>query len=439
MTITASKPTGKNAAAGHKRDAAGFGLRFLARYLLQYGLLPWALAVQVGVEIAVLFQRGGQWRGDLVWTIDWLPVSLIVVGPVIAGFAALDMARMSVGTAHLFRNRLLRTPAAGIAAAYILCVSLVHLAVLTGALIASMPPVGDLFAPLAVLVQLLILAFFVALGTAIGRFVAPILAGITAALAGFAAVYLVSSPGDNVALLEYGGATIPRVGYAYDPVFLIGQAVMLGLCCVALLLLRPVDGQRLRSLTRRDGLIAGAAVALAVVISFVVPTDRLRSVQAEPTYCGATQGIPTCFYPQHERIAEPFQDQFWILAGVARENGYDDLLPDRMVEASRTQLPQSDDPMAGAFYVQPDHLQGFTPSLWEIASGIVQPVHCPQVQGEEAPSEQYWEDLNALTATWVELAEPGISEEMGYFGEPLSPDEASAMVNGFRTCTYENF
>jgi hypothetical protein len=82
-----------------------------------------------------------------------------------SGEAALDMARMSVGTTHLFRNRLLRTPAAGIATAYILCVSVGHLAVLTGALIASMPRVGDSFAVLAVFVQLLILAFFVALGT----------------------------------------------------------------------------------------------------------------------------------------------------------------------------------------------------------------------------------------------------------------------------------
>jgi hypothetical protein len=214
---------------------------------------------------------------------------------------------------------------------------------------------------------------------------------------------------------------------------------MLGLCCIALLLPRPVDGQLLRNVTRRDGLIAGGAVALAVVISFAVPTDRLRSVDVEPSYCGAAQAIPTCFYPQHERVAEPFQDRFWILVSAARENGYDDLLPDRMIEASRTHLPQSEDPKVGAFYVQPDHLQGVAPSLWEIASGIVQPIHCPQVQGEEAPAEQYWDDLNALTATWVELAEPGISEEMGYFGEPLNPDEASVMVNGFRTCTYENF
>lgn len=438
MAATDVETSMEGSARRGPRRARG-GLTFLVRYFLRYGVLAWALAIQLGVEVAVLFQRGGQWRGDLLWTLDWVPVALVVVGPVAAGLAAIDTARLSVGAAHLERGRVSRAPTTGLALAYATCIGAVHLVVVTGALVASQPPVGDPFAPLAVLVQLLILAFFVALGTAVGRFVGPVLAGLAAAGAAFVAVYLASSPGDQVALLAYGGATVPRIGYAYAPGFLVAQAVMLALACLALLVVRPVEGRRVRRVSRRDGWVAGALVVAVGVISFAAPSERLRPIDATATFCGAVQAIGTCFYPQHERVAEPFKNQFWVLVSAARENGYDALLPRQVVEASMTGIPQDDDPSVAAFYVQPDHLQGTEPSLWEIASGIVQPIHCPQVQGDDPPSDLYWEDLNALTATWVDLAEPGTGEAMGYFGEPLDPQEAATLVDEFRTCTYADF
>ena len=412
---------------------------FPVGYFIRNGLVLWAAALMATAEVTAMAQRGMQWRGDLVWTIDWLPVSFILVGPVVAGFAAMDTARTAVGAHHLFRNPVGRTPAFAVAVSYAVVIGLVHLVVLGGALVASAPPVGDAAAPLAVLCQVLILAFFAVLGTAVGRFVGPVLAGICGALAAFALVYLLGAPSHHVGLLEIGGATIPRVGYAYNPAYLGYQALALMLVAAALLVLRPVVGLRRRQVSWPDATVAALLVAGVVVVSTVVKVDRLVAVGGSPSYCGAVSSIPTCFYPQHRRIAESFQGQFWVLVESAKDKGYGGLLPTRVEEASRTQLPQKADPRVAAFYVMPDHLQGARPTLQEIVLGIVQPLHCPQLQGAAPPSERYWSDLQALTATWVGLAAPVEAANMGQQGPPLTPAQATELLEGFRTCSYPHF
>lgn len=185
--------------------------------------------------------------------------------------------------------------------------------------------------------------------------------------------------------------------------------------------------------------MACVLVAAVGAATWGVHTPRLVSVEDRPTYCGAVSTIPTCFYPQHERIAAAFQEQFWVLAESATEKGYDGLLPSRVEEASRTVLPQTADPTAAPFSVMPEHLQGRAPTLWEISVGLVQPLHCPQVRGEEPPSDRYWEDLDAVVGTWVGLADPAQAEENGFFGDPLPADRAAEIIEGFRTCTYPGF
>lgn len=408
-------------------------------FFWRYGALPWAAAIVAGVELAVMAQRGMQWRGDLVWTIDWLPVSFMIVGPVVAGLAAVDVARLAGATEHLSRRPVGRTPSFAVLISYVVVVGATHLAVLATGLVISRPPVGDPFAWLAVLCQILMLVLFVALGTAVGRFVNVVLAGVVAAFAALALVYTAGSPSGRVMPLEFGGATIPRVGYAYAPGYLTAQAGVLILLVVALLVLRPIEGRRARRVLRRDAAVATVLAIAAIAVPLAVPGSRLQAVDARPTWCGAVQTVPTCFYPQHARVAPAFQEQLWVLIDVARDQGYEGLVPGRVAESSRTLLAQDIDEGSGAFYVMPEHLQGAVPTLWEVASGVVQPVHCEQVRGEAPPSDRYWRDLDAVIATWVELAEPGAAEKMGYFGSLLTPSEAAEIVQGFRTCTYQHF
>jgi hypothetical protein len=252
-------------------------------------------------------------------------------------------------------------------------------------------------------------------------------------------MYVASAPANHLVLLEFGGATIPRVGYAYSGAFLGWQALALLLAVAALLVLRPLDATRDRRIAVRDAVTAAVLAAGVVVISLTVQSDRLEPVDAAPIWCGAAQSVPTCFYPQHERVASAFTEQFWVLVDVARNSGYDVLVPERVEEASRTRLPQEDDPDVAPFYVMPDHLQGQQPVLSEIARGIVEPLHCRQVRGELPPSERYWNDLDALVGTWLGLVDPALAADSGYLGPPLPPERAAELVEEFRTCTYPHF
>lgn len=444
-TVAARSLGTAHGAHGDRPTRPGWGHRLLGpvffpvSYFLRQRLLLWAAVIASGAEVTAMVQQGRQWRGDLLWTIDWLPVAFMIAGPVVAGCAAVETARSANGAAHLFRNPVTRTPAFAVTVSYAAVLGAVHLLVLAFALALSMPPVSDRWAVLAVLCQVLVLAFFAALGSAVGRFAGPVLAGACGALCAFAMVYLASSPAHHLVLLETGGATIPRIGYAYNPGYLAWQVVALLLAMVALLVPRPLDSHRRCHITTRDTVTAGVAVTAVMAISLTVTQHRLTAVDEQPTYCGVVKSIVTCFYPQHKRVARNFEAQFLVLVDSARNMGYEQILPAQVAEASRTRLPQTVDSQTAAFFVQPNHLQGAQPTLWEIASGIVQPTHCPQLRGEKPPPKRYWEDLEAVTATWVELAKPGAAKEMGYFGRPLAPAQTAKIVQGFRTCTYPYF
>lgn len=424
-------------------DASGIGSRlrgaaFPVRYFLRYGYVGIATAVLLACETAAMLQRGMQWRGDIVWTIDWVPVSFIIVGPVVAGLAALDTAGSATGAGHMFRNPVHRTPAAAVVASYVVVLSLAHFVFVAAALVVSAPPVFDPGAPVAVLVQILMLVFFVCVGACVGRFTGPVMAGFIGAISALVLVYITSSPGKHLMLLEFGGATVPRVGYAYDAQYLGWQCLALLLASAALLVLRPLEGRRRNQITVLDGSVAVVLVACVLLILSTVRGDRLKSIDVAPTDCGAAATIPTCFYPQHDRVAKAFTEQFWILATAAQDNGYADILPKAVVEASRTRLPQEQDPDVAAFYVTAEHLQGDTPSLWEIASGIVQPLQCKQLQGEKPPSERYDQDLGTLIATWVSLADPEEAADLGYPTD-MTPAAAATLIRQFRECTYPHF
>lgn len=408
-------------------------------FVARYGATVLAGAVMLATELTAMAQRGMQWRGDLVWTIDWLPVSFVLVAPVVAGLSALDTARMATGAGHLAHGPFFRTPAFAVVATYSVLAVLTHCLVLAVALVVSAPQTWDPAAPLAVLVQLLMLVVFAALGGAAGRFARPKVAGSVGALSAFALMYVAGGPDQGLALFEFGGATVPRVGFAYDAGHLAWQAVALAAVAAALVVLRPVEGPRGRRPDPRDAAFSVVLLTLVAALVSTVDSDRLRVVGAAPTVCGEVEGVTTCFYAQHRRIEKDFQQALFVLASSARDQGYDALVPTEVDEAAPGSLPQDQDPEVAAFYVMPDHLQGASPTLWDVASGIVQPVHCPQVQGDDPPSDRYWKDLDALVGTWVGLADPSEVAMRAPDARTLGPAEAATIAEGFRTCTYPNF
>lgn len=414
-------------------------LPFPLTYVGRYGLVAVAAAIAATVDITAMTQRGMQWRGDLIWTIDWLAVSFIVMAPVVAGLSAVDTSRLSTGAAHMVRNRVTRTPAFAVFLTYAVLIIAVHVTVLVGALLLSAPTGWGTGWPLAVLCQLLMIACFSALGTLIGRWVRPVVAGALGALAAFALMYVATAPSDGMSPFDFGAATVPRIGFAYDAGHLTWQAACLALITVALLVPRLLEGSGLRRIVPRDAVVVLLLLAVVGAVMVGVRTPRLERVDARPTLCGAVGEITTCFYPQHERVERPFQDRLYALATAAQDKGYAAVVPREVHEARNGRLPQAVDPRVAAFYIMPDHLSGTLPTTWEVASGILQPTHCPQVQGEMPPSETYWKDLEAVTATWVALVDPAEAELHAPPQTPLTPQRAAELADQFRSCTYPDF
>ena len=407
-------------------------LAVAVRYVFLHGWVWLCLIAVAACNTAVMLDRGAPWRGDLVWTIDWLPIGFILAGPLVSGFVAVDTAKLAVGVRPLPLPRG-RSFDLAVAMTYGLALSALQILYSIGTIAISRPSEIDGAAPLAVLAQVAMLLFFVALGSLIGRFAPAVLGGLGAALAALTAVYLFSAPGSPVGLLYAGAATTPRIGYQYNATWLLVQIGALLAIALATWTIRPgASRSRVRVV-----LTGATAVVLAIgagAAVHAVPGDRLKANGAVPDSCGSLAGVPWCYYPQHERVVGMYADNFLVLFEAAGATGYGGLVPERVLEADQRTWPT--DATTGAFYVTPEALAGERPELWETALRLIEPAHCPQLAGELPPAERYWEDLSALTGTWVGLVDPGLAEQNGYFGDPMTPDRAQQVMNEFRSCTY---
>ncbi len=411
----------------------------LPKYVLRYGALKWAVLAVALLELLPVFQRGMQWRGDLLWTLDWLPVAFVAIGPVVAGFSAIDTGNLSRGAEGPAQGRPWKTPAFGVWLAYSVVVGTLHVVAALAMLVISMPVMSDWSWPLALVIQVLGLSLCCAIGSLAGRFSRPLLAGLIAALAVFALVYLTGAKSDHVNALYMGVTTVPRVGYRYNVGYLVVQAGMLVAMIVAALVPRPSPHGYLLRVRPSDVGISAIVVGLSLVAGWSVTAPRLVHSETLPTDCQMIESVPVCYYAEHRRVQAAFNQGLAGLFKAARSAAYEELIPPRVEEASRTRLPQSSESGVGSLYVSAESLGGQIPDLTEIALGLVEPVHCHQLAGGLPPSERYGSDLWSLVGTWVDLAQPGRWAEFGLSGEPMTSSEAEGLVRDFRSCHYSHF
>ncbi|WP_344197896.1 hypothetical protein [Rarobacter faecitabidus] len=414
--------------------------RQLVAYFVRYGLILWLIPIQLGVSLIVALQRGAPWRGDIIWTLDWLGVALTLIAPLVAGIAAVDAARLLGNVSYLEGNRISRTPHIALVSAYGLAVTALQVFTLLVAVLVSHPSSLPVNALLVALNQSLVLIVMVSLGSLAGRLGGSVFGGILAVLAGAVVMFTFGYSDTYLSPFDYGGATVPRVGYIYNTTTLLAQTAMLALLTVALSMTRLTKRGPRRALRLADaGGIAGILVAVMVIV-LVAPAERLSPSDERPTTCGAAATIPTCFYPEHRRVASAYTEQFWVLATAAMDKGYPAFLPTQVVEASQTYHPRAQDPSVGEFIVSPEGLAGETPTLWEIALGVLEPGHCAQLQTDIPPSQRYADDLYSLIGTWLHLVDPSEAEMAGLVGiKSLSPEEVADLVEAFRTCNYPYF
>ena len=283
-----------------------------AAYAFRVLVGPWGSLAIIGLEIANLLQRGRPWRGEALWTADWLAISLFLAGPLLSGLAAVDASRLTrKGTVPIASAMARRHGAYRFAIVWTAGpASAVHVAAFGAALIVggtAAPPAGWGVIVLTFAVQVLAILAYVALGSAIGRLAAPLAAGIVATVAALAGFYSLSF-GQGFMLLDIGGATVSRLGLTLSAPYLLTQLGVLA-SVASLLSIIPI-----RSYERRFevnwlgmGLVTGVIVLL-VGSSILGPEERtLVSGPIEPTVCHFV-GPTMCFYPEHERVAQQTVD-----------------------------------------------------------------------------------------------------------------------------------
>ncbi|MFV0633797.1 hypothetical protein [Demequina sp.] len=405
--------------------------RALTAVVLRRGWLAWCGGLFLVIEAWVLTLRGAPWRHDLVWTIDWFAISHILVGPIVAGAVAMDVARMTRGMRE-FPTRVTRSPVLLVGSTYAAVVGAIQVLMFALTTILWLPPGFSWAALLAMVAQCFMVVGFVGLGTACGAHLRVALAPIVAACAAVIVVTLTGSSGSSYSLFYAGGATVPRIGYAYDGAWLAVQVVALAVfvCVLTIVATRPYGRWPVTA-------VAAAAVAGmvgAAMASAWAPGERYMAVEREPTTCGGLVTVSWCYYPEHEWVMDSYAEHLIVLIESAREAGYDTLVPEVIEEASQVRWPA--DASTGVFYVSSDVLGGGASDLRQITSDLVSPLQCPQVQQDLPPSEQYWHDLEALVNTWVALAESYGTPTAPSPDEVLSPEDAGRLITEFRTCTH---
>ena len=378
----------------------------------------------------MLAMRGAPWRADLLWIVDWIPIGHFAIAPVIAGAAAIDTARLSVGARHLEGARWWRSTGAAVTLAYSVGVGGTYVVSIVGAALVEVPPSLDPRVLLAAGVQVLMLTLFAAVGMVIGRLAPPVIGSVVSAIVALVATYMLSARSEHIVLLYAGASLVSRVGRSYNVTYLGSQAALLSVLVLALLMIRPGV---LRSRWRRAGerSVAVTAVGMLLVAGSVGPSSRLTYTGKQPTLCSDVSGVKVCLFPEHRRIQGEVNAQLARLFDAAHAAGYDALVPPEIRESAG-----GEPDWPGPWLDFDEELAGAPVDLRGLVMGIVEPFWCEGRGGEESPSERYWGDARAVKGTWLELVSAEEAAQWGYYYRHVEPEEAAVIIGQFRTCTY---
>ena len=408
-------------------------------YALRTLCAPWLLLAALPLEVANFLQRGMPWRGEGMWTVEWFAIVLFVLGPLAAGCAAIDAARLSrPGNVHLVVTVPRGWRSYVRAAAWCAVpLAVVHLVTIGCALAygdVTRPSVGWPALVVQAALQCLALTWYVALGSTVGRFVNPLVAGLAGSVLGFVLTYLLGDGGGDghFALLGLGSATISRLGLAYRPSYVLSQALLLALTAAVMVLVRTRGVRGLRVPDRRGAVALGAAVTAMVLGQLLLPAQRLEAAPRAPELCRVVE-IRVCFFGEHRRYADRAVGQIRTLVRAARAKGYDSLVPTAVVESSRTFAPT--DPRTVTFSLPLSTQLAGQERIDDWAYELTAATHCPTLRAGLPPSERYVQRQAMLQVTWLHLV--GVRSDLfDYFDglRVLTPTEAARTVADFRAC-----
>lgn len=416
-------------------------LKYAARTLVG----PWGVFVAAGLDIANLIQLGRPWRGEFLWTTEWLAIALFITGPLVSGLVAVDASRIAredaLPAASVLRRP--RGPFFFAIAATALPVTAVHVLAFFTALIAGRAVVPDpgvvAVSVMALLIQIMAIWWYASLGSVVGRHLSPVAAGVAGALVALGAFYTLSW-GNGFLLLNFGGATVSRLGITLSWTYLLLQALTLTVTAALLLAIPTRSSQRRWEVNARVLVILGLFVLVLVGARYLGPMERTLLASAEPPEdCWWTESV-VCFYREHQRVADSTVQAIAILNHSARVAGYESLISPVIHEMSGSYRPR--DPSVQGFDISSAVLEGDEWDHLFLAQMLVAPTHCPQIWDDLGPSQRYFENLEALTLTWIQLVENPNSRELEEDAFPflednmLTPQEAEEASSLLASCDF---
>lgn len=398
---------------------------------------PWLVIPAMGLEVANFLQRGMPWRGEGMWTVEWFAIALFILGPLCAGAAAVDAARLSrPGNIHLVLSvpgktrpylRAAFWTAGPLAALHLLTI-------VAGVLVGQVrqPSVGWLAMLAAAAVQCAAIIWFAAVGSAVGRFTNPLLAGLLGGAGGFILSYVIGDAwsGAGFQLLALGAATVTLLGRTFNPAYLAGQAAVFALTSALLLFLplRMRSGYRIPTIT---GAIAGLiAVGVVAIAPAVLPADRKIDDPRAPTFCNGSKP-QVCLYFEHRRYAEMVVPKIQTLSEAALAKGYPAFVPDKVIEQSRTYRPGG--PGIKSLWLPAEVYEEGRFPMEQVAYFMLVPAHCGWLSSETPPPAEFDEVFFSLMATWLQLAGTPL-QHAPVPHRILSPAEVQKYLDAFARC-----
>lgn len=428
---------------------SAISLRTEVVYAVKSLIGPWIAVPAFVVEIANLLQRGMPWRGEGMWTVEWFAISLFVLGPICAGAAAVDAARLSrPGNIHLAlavpRPEIVYLRAAAWCA---LPVMLVHLAFISIAVVVwvERPSVSWGWLAFASAVQAVAIAWYVSLGSLLGRFASPLIAGLAGGGGGLATTYLLASPWntDGFQLLDVGGATVSRLGLSYEAKYLFSQALILVVSAGLMLAVRI----RLRNGTKVPSVRGWAGLLTAAVIVFGVtralPGSRYTETAQEPTHCLSTQNLEVCLHAEHKRYAQELLADLDWMAAAAANAGYRSLIRGPLLESSRTFVSRSGSQLFSGYPYEISNPRSMR--ITNLAWDLVTPFHCELVWLAAIPQDRleewdyYWAVRGNLVFTWLVLTNELSNTDFAAVSDEYvqyTADEASEAMDALWRCDF---
>lgn len=411
----------------------------LVVYLIRTHFAPKAALALLAIEIFNLFNRGMPWRGELVWTVDWAGTVLVLIGPVLAGAAAVDAGRLSRSASDYLQCRSILAPRVYVLTWLAAAVPaiLVHLVAVAVILIVSNPAsqISHWPSVVAVLAQICGVAFYAALGTACGRLAGSIAGPPIAVLIGVLLFWQFGTSPRQLSFLMFGRATSSVLGLQYSVSYFLLQILCLVVLTLALIALpvRVIRGVRRPPHAVTITIVVGAVAALILFPS--TRAERFERIQVAPTSCAGEDPV-VCVHPDHERFLQPAQEAAARVRGAAVTLGVGDLLPTRIRERTPGAGPAADS--EGRFQIPVASFSFRGPGLTvnDMAAQMILPFHCTALYGDRPPSMKFGEDLARAETTLLSASSAA--------GGPVPPREAvmsreelRETLISFRDCRFE--